>query len=363
MSKQASSCRAISFSCRGCAPVPAPISEIIVKSWMRRVGTGILPLQNDDLSENEIALRTIMIKKLYRDIMCLMTLEGHSSIVSSVAISPDGQTLASGSWDKTVKLWNLQNGELIRTIQPHSMWAKVVAFSPDGQTVASGDEDWKIQLWDVKTGQRLQTLQIGLIELEQTITALAFSPDSKTLVSGSEGGNSEVWDVETGERLDLLGGYSRSASRLTIDPNGRLIAGGYLNSVRVWSLASLKLQHEWETSAGAVHSVALSPDSQIMAAGNTKGTIELWNPHTGELLQTLEGHSASVEAVAISPDGETLASGANDKTVKLWNLNTAQIERTLEGHSGVVTSVAFSPDSQKIVSGSTDETIKIWGWQ
>jgi uncharacterized protein YjiK len=243
------------------------------------------------------------------------TLTGHSDSVNSVAYSPDGQTLASGSVDSTIKLWNVKTGNLLQTLEGHSYSVNSVAYSPDGQTLASGSVDSTIKLWNVKTGNLLQTLEGH----SSWVNSVTYSPDGQTLASGSEDNTIKLWNVKTGKLLQTLEGHSKS-----------------------------------------VYSVAYSPDGQTLASGSEDNTIKLWNVKTGKLLQTLEGHSKSVYSVAYSPDGQTLASGSGDDTIKLWNVPTGNLLQTLTGHYILVWSVAYSPDGQTLASGSSDKTIKIW---
>ncbi|MFM6679559.1 MAG: protein kinase domain-containing protein [Dolichospermum sp.] len=246
----------------------------------------------------------------------LQTLTGHSNRIRSVAYSPDGQTLASGSVDDTIKLWDVKTGNLLQTLSDHSSSVCSVAYSPDGQTLASGSDDKTIKLWDVKTGNLLQTLSGH----SHWVRSVAYSPDGQTLASGSWDNTIKLWNVKTGNLLQTLSGHSYSVS-----------------------------------------SVAYSPDGQTLASGGGRDeTIKLWDVKTGNLLQTLTGHSSWVFSVAYSPDGQTLASGGGDKTIKLWNVKTGNLLQTLPGDSYSVESVAYSPDGQTLASGSKDGTIKIW---
>ena len=255
------------------------------------------------------------IANLPSDISLEKTLEGHSDSVNSVAYSPDGQTLASGSNDETIKVWNVKTGNLLQTLKGHSELVYSVAYSPDGQTLASGSYDNTIKLWDINTGNLLQTLTGH----SDWVRSVAYSPDGQTLASGSNDETIKLWNVNTGSLLQTLEGHS------------------------YW-----------------VKSLAYSPDGQTLASGSDDNTIKLWNVKTGKLLQTLEGHSNSVNSVAYSPDGQTLASGSDDNTIKLWNIKTGKLLQTFTAHSRSVSSLAYSPDGQTLASGSSDNTIKIW---
>ncbi|MEW5860520.1 MAG: serine/threonine-protein kinase [Cyanobacteriota bacterium] len=246
---------------------------------------------------------------------CVQTLTGHSDVVTSIAFSPDGQLLASGSNDETIKLWQPITGKEIRTLTGHSDWVNSVAFSSDGQILASGSKDMTIKLWQPITGKEIRTLKGHSFP----VNSVAFSPDGQLLASGSWDNTTKLWQTVTGKEIRTLKGHSFP-----------------------------------------VNSVAFSPDGQLLASGSWDKTIKIWQTVTGKQTRTLKGHSDWVRSVAFSPDGQLLASGSWDNTIKLWQTVTGKEIRTLKGHSLPVRSVAFSPDGQLLASGSGDKTIKIW---
>ncbi|MEH2353025.1 serine/threonine-protein kinase [Nostoc sp.] len=287
------------------------------------------------------------------DVFLQRTLTGHSDWIHSVAISPDGKILASGSCDTTIKLWNLATGELIRTLTGHSGWIHSLAFSPDGNILASGSEDKTIKLWNLATGKLIRTLTGH----PRWVNSVAISSDNKTLASGSGDGTIKLWNRQT----RTLTGHSDSVISVAISRDSNILAsGGFDNTIKLWNLATGEHIRTLTGHSNWVYSVAISPDGNILASGSYDGTIKMWNLTTGELIRTLTGHSDRVNSVAISPDGNILASGSFDNTIKLWNLATGEHIRTLTGHSASVRSLAFSPDGKTLVSGSLDETIKIW---
>jgi hypothetical protein len=212
----------------------------------------------------------------------IRTFTGHSARVVSVAFSPDGRTALSGSWDKTLKLWEVATGKELRTFTGHSDHVLSVAFSPDGRTALSGSTfDDTLKLWEVATGKELHTF-MGHSDF---VFSVAFSPDGHTALSGSGFDDTlKLWEVGTGKELRTFTGYS---------------ATGY---------------------SARVASVAFSSDGRTALSGSHYKTLKLWEVATGKELRTFTGHSGNVNSVAFAPDGRTALSSSDDNTLKLWDL-------------------------------------------
>ncbi|NER34161.1 MAG: protein kinase [Oscillatoria sp. SIO1A7] len=285
------------------------------------------------------------------------TLTGHPESVNSVAISPDGQALISGSWDNTIKIWNLKTGKLQNTLTGHTTNVNSVAISPDGKTLVSGSWDNTIKTWNLET----VTPQSTLAGHTGTVWSVAISPDGQTLVSGSWDKTIKIWNLETGTLQNTLTGHTTNVNSVAISPDGKtLVSGSVDKTIKIWNLETGTLPNTLTGHTNTVFSVAISPDGKTLVSGSADKTIKVWNLKTGKLQNTLIGHADAVNSVAISPDGQVLVSGSWDKTIKVWNLKTGRLQNTLIGHTGSVRSVAISPDGQTIVSGSRDKTIKIW---
>ncbi|AFZ21800.1 serine/threonine-protein kinase [Allocoleopsis franciscana] len=292
------------------------------------------------------------------------TLPGDSNSFSPVAISPDGKTLASGSEDGTIKLWDLQTGKLRNTLKrppssdKRSKAVRAIAFSPDGKSLASGGEDNGIKVWNLDTKTLLHTLS----EKSYWISALAISPDSQTLVGGNADGYITIGNLRTGELQNFFAGHSIIVNSLAISPDGQTaVSGSDDNTIKVWEIKTGQLIHTLTPpDSRRVFAVAISPDGKTIASGSEDGVVRLWNLGSGKLIQSLPVGSASINVVAYRVDGHTLVSGSRDGTIRLWDVRTRKVLRTMPGHSEPIYSLALSPDEQTLVSSSKDETIKIW---
>jgi WD40 repeat protein len=236
--------------------------------------------------------------------------------VSSMAFAAEGQTLATVSLGRIVRVWDVPSGCKRQNMKLPIALAPSLAVSPDGGTFALGgwEREARVKLWYRSTG------------VERTLDAgsgpVAFSPDGQRLASAGrfpEWATVKIWDPATGQELWALRGHQ--------DP--------------VWS-------------------VAFSPDGRIVASASGDKTVRLWEAVSGRERAILRGHTGQVYTVAFAPDGKRLASGSADQTVKIWNLASHSDGTTLRGHRGGVTSVAFAPDGQRLASGSYDKTVRLW---
>jgi WD40 repeat protein len=291
------------------------------------------------------------------------TLAGHTDMVWSVVYSPDGKTLATGSHDLTIKLWDVSTGKEQTTLKGHGTGVRSVAFSPDGKTLASGivgspGATDRIKLWDVATGTERATL-MGRGGCDGLGT-VAFSPDGKTLAT-TEYNPIKLWDVTTNKERAALEGHTGVVSCVAFSPDGKTLASGSLDkTVKLWDLSTGKERATLQGHTKKVMSVAYSPDGKTLASASEDKIIKLWEVATGKERAFLQGHSDAVTSVAFSPDGITLASASDDKTIKLWDVASGKDRAFLQGHSDAVRSVTFSPDGKTLASASDDQTVKLW---
>ncbi len=285
------------------------------------------------------------------------TLAGHRDWVHAVAFSPDGQTLASGSYDRTIRLWNVTTGASRRVLRGHGRSINSVAYSPDGRWLASGDDDASVRLWDAGRGK----LRHKLRGPDYAIYSVAFSPSSDRLAAAGKDRTVFVWDVERGDLLYTLEGHKNDILAIAFAPGGRILASaGADKGIKLWDLSSGR---ELATLLGhkdVVLALAFSRDGRWLASGGAKNMLKLWDPYNARLLRNFPDVDHSVLSLSFSPDSKWLAAGGAATGVNLWYTESASIAATLQGHDGYVHGVAFSPDGTTLASASRDHTIKIW---
>lgn len=288
-------------------------------------------------------------------------LKGHTDQVVSVCFSPDGQTLASGSQDKTVRLWNIKENKH-SVLTGHGLtdwWSKVnsLAFSSTLQLLASGGDDKTIRLWSTETAEPLRVLTGHT----QAVTTVAIHPQGKFLASGSRDKTIIVWSLETGEQLINLEPHTEILS-VCFSPDGNWLASGGENGkvdLCNWDKNEvITLQPHSEWFAG-VTSVAFHPQKRLIASGSKDKTIKISSVKETKELMTLSSHTSEVNSIAISPDGKILISGSKDKTLKLWNLNQGELIATIP-HQGSVEEVAFSPNGKIVATACEDKVVRVY---
>jgi WD40 repeat protein/uncharacterized caspase-like protein len=288
----------------------------------------------------------------------IKTFKGHKSWINTLAFSPDGTRLVTGSWDSTAIVWNMETLEKIKTLKGHedSIWT--LAFSPNGSRLVTGSGDNTAIVWNMETFEKIKTLEGH----ESRITTLAFSPDGSRLVTGSD--DAIVWNMETFEKIKTLEGHEKGINSLAFSPDGtRLVTGSGDKTAIVWNMETLKPIKTLKGHEDTIWALAFSPDGTRLVTGSSDSTAIVWNMETFEPIKTLYKHEGGIFTLAFSPDGSRLVTGSDDETAIVWNMETFEPIKTLEGHEGAILTVAFSPDGTKLATGSDDNTAIVWNME
>lgn len=292
----------------------------------------------------------------------LRTLVTKDSPVWSIAVTPNGQILATARSNGEIELIDKQTGSVLNSLTGHAGVVWAIAISPDGEKIVSAGEDQTVKVWQVHTGELLHTLRGH----QSSVLNVAISPDGQAIASVAEDGTAKLWNLSTGGLLTTLHNNQRALQTVAFSPNGEILAtGGDDHQVKLWQwqnsqlLASLKGHNE------SVWSVAFSPDGQYLASGSWDRTIKIWaisDPNfSGSALpeRTIIGHSDKIKSLVFNRDGSMLASADFTGTIKLWDIATGNLTGTLKSHNAWV-DLAFDPVDRTLLSGSFDNTVKEW---
>jgi WD40 repeat protein len=326
--------------------------------------------------------------------------QAHTDTTYALAFSPDGRSLVSGSWDDTIKQWDLESGALLWS-GLHTHGALSVAFAPDGSLLATGGNDATVRLWDLQSDVQVQTLPhpspilsvawssdgrllasgdfegcIRLWEIQKTqpatcvavlaghtnrVRGLAFAPDSSILASASWDWTVKLWETASGSLLQTLTGHTDRVNRVAWSPDGGTLAScGFDKTIWLWDVEQGHYRAALHGHTAGVNGLAFTPDSLSLLTGSEDGTMRVWDVETGQCIRIIQGHAASLFDIDWSPTGTQLVSGGTDTLVTIWEPANGKPPLLLHGHSGVVFGVGWSPDGRWLASSAWDNVIRLW---
>ena len=299
---------------------------------------------------------------------CLRVLQEHTERVLGVSATADGKYAATGSNDNSLKIWDLQSGECLKTINPHSYYLKNLDATPDLNLVVTsgGSQDTILRLWNYKDLEP----RGELIGHTNRINDLRITPDGRYVISCSSDTSVKVWDTVNCQCIADLLQHKSDVVGVDISLDGKIaVSAGYDNTICVWDIPGKKCIMKFEGIEDLGYAVKLSIDNKILYSccgydnKTIKSAIKLWDLNTGECIKTLYGHEYAINCLEVTHDGKFLVSASMDKTIKVWNLRTYSCIKTIEGHVGPVVSMKITPDMKYIISGGGgkyDNTVRIW---
>jgi WD40 repeat protein len=285
---------------------------------------------------------------------------GGGSMILSLAYAADGRVVASGEEDGTIRFWNTATwAQLGPALVRHASAVTNLAFSPVSQILASGSSDATVMLWDVAT---LEAINQGLTAHRRAVTGVVFTVDGERLATSDDDGTIAVWNVGVDNRLGLPVPGSQGVASVAFRPDGKFLAtGGDDGTVAVFDAISRMPTRKFGVGRGFVYGLAFSPDNKTLVSGDWAGTIAFWDAESHQPLGTLLSREGGIVSLSFSPDGATLASASSAGAILLWDVRSRAVRGpALEGHTKHPVVVAFSPDGTLLASGGWDSKVIIW---
>ncbi|RUT09879.1 hypothetical protein DSM106972_003740 [Dulcicalothrix desertica PCC 7102] len=285
------------------------------------------------------------------------TLNGHSGSVNAITVTADGKRLISGSSDNTLKVWNLETGEVIFNLLGHTAPVTAVAVTFDGRRVISGSYDKTLKVWDLETGEEKLTFDGH----RSRISSIRISRKSQQVVSAEEDKIINVWNLENGEKQFNLNGHRSLVNTLAITSNDKLVISGSSDGIiKVWNLETGQVEFTFKRHNSEIRTLFISFDDKEVISASSNNNLRHWSLETGEQLFSSSKNNDWVSTVAITPNMSTVISGLLDNTLKIWDIETGKTIFSTSSHGGSINALVVTPDGKRFISASSDHTIKVW---
>ena len=288
----------------------------------------------------------------------LSSVEGHTGQVQAVAFSPSGDKVATGSWDKSVRIWNALNGHQLHVLHGHSSEVQSVDFNPSGDQLISGAWDGTAIIWNTQLGTIIRTIRPG----GEKVWSVAYCPDGKSVVIGSSNHTATLWNVRTGAKLRTFSGHSQPVASVAVSHDGKIVVtGSGDDTAAAWDLQTGRQLRNFRGHSDSVMSVAISSNRKRLLTGSSDKTAILWDFETGRELHTLRWHSNNLTQVKFSPNDDQVLTTSWNNPAMLWNVDNGKRVRGFQsGAASGIPGIAFSPDGSKVLTGSLDRSAVIW---
>ncbi len=290
-------------------------------------------------------------------------MDGHEFTVWSLAITPNGQMIVSGGQDATIRLWDFASGKEVHKFIGHEGPVYNMEIMQDGKHLVSvADKDLAVKIWNIENHELVSSLAPNSAH----VTAVAISPDQRFIITGGEDGFARIWDIDRGVLLRSLE-HEHGIYSMTISPDGRhLLCGSkrtpgerYPGVVWVWDFELGILLKTLSGHMGHVTAITMTADSKYILSGDQHGSVYLWDLETGTLLKTMSGHNAPILTIHVSHDGQHVITGSPDGTVRVWILRGGVLLADLT-HTENVHSLIVSPDCRYVITGSMEGSVEVW---
>ena len=290
---------------------------------------------------------------------------GHEDRIQCLSLSPNGELLASGSRDGTVKLWKVSDAKLLSTLDERMSWPMAIRFSPDGRILAAAYEDGAIHLWDSVTHKLTRRIyghmdpKTGLAFLARD---LSFSPDSNTLASASDDETVRVWDIASGH-MRHVAKHMDEVWRVVFSHDGTMLASnGRESVVRIWDVASGEKRFEFDNgeNGGACRLVVFSPDDRLLACAGDDPEIRLWDLKSGRKHAVLGGGTRLIHGLRFFPSQRLLLSAGKDRLIRLWDIDSLKVTSSIPMGDTCQPQCIDIAENDRIIAALDNGDVAIW---